>query len=1643
MKCHPHPQPRKGRFTPRLLSLLVSATMLACTCLGADGTFTPASESDARTVAANWLSEQLEGSAALPEIAGVSPLFDQERANQLAWLVDLSPEGYVLLPVYRELSPLAGYSLEADLDVLGTDPATNWFRANLSASIRQMEAMRNHAEARERFSSNRALWDHWLNLGQRAEVQGAPVIEFVYRESLLNDHVYSGMSADGEDTPPDYPGEYQKPLNWHSGHPYNRKAPVVQTTPEEIWVDMDDTGTYTETDEGNDLKAYDADASWDTSADPPETGFQTGLYFFDDDSDGLYSHGPVDDDGYIISGGEWIWRDENGDEIYTYGIDQPIKPAISEANQSDWKDRDEQKGAQGNLYYTSTISDGRYTFTEAHTRPGGYATAMAMMTRYWEWPDVGLGEHSYDWAYREGADEDLYVELSANFEHAYNWPRMPLNSLASYSLAEQNNVAQLLYDVGVALEVDFQLATPAVELSQENLERFAHHFRYNRHAIRVLERANIEGDDAWFAEIAEEIDAKRPVAIQAFAGGDTFVNTIIDGYLKSTGYTDDTNPDSANTNMYLVRCIIGGSPHWWGLGNIGGIPHDEPEDAMSDLINQKATVGIIPQRVPQTVICEAFVEEGSAGTDEFKQALTEMQNHKGRRFLTLVYHPEPADPQYLGDHDLSQDILDARMDGYGLDNASYPVALLNGKTEDRVQGSGDKLEDQLNLFAAFQRQTTQKSKYRIVGDSVIGATPDEDRPVAKADIYVTRLDEDEPASETLTLTTVLAEKVDDGAHWAVREFLDSREMEFGYGLTRIANVTQLPELPEGDWDLDNARIIALLERADGTVVQAARMQRFAPGPNYQIVDGLGLYRATLVNHAPKAPTEVIITQTSDTDTGETHLQAEAVGAYDPDGDALRYEYSWYKNGIRQADLDTVTADSTITITDPNPDANSLWYCEVRVLDEYFEQGNTLDSPGDPGSSDDPVEKEFNHVSTSVISNPLLIANGEAPQENQPPNSPSIAEITPDNASVQDTLTCMTDDATDPDGDHVNLIYKWYKDGVEQPDHTTPRLPYGVVAAGEEWKCEVIAQDMWGAQSDPVESATITIAEPRSNPPSKPQYVSVGPADPSYTSTLSCGRPIGVVSDSDDPLEFHYRWWRMDGRSWRPTAHSGVIAEDEEWDSQVEMTVEDIGTVWRCEIFARNSATGANGPVYTTESLLVRNKAPEAPTASVVPQSAKLTEDLRCLTTGGFDAEDSTNIDIHYEWFVNGKSSRIAGFGVDTVDASFTSAGETWTCKVYAQDSMGGRSNTITASGEIFIGTPPTPPESVTVSPRRPESDQVITCTASGATDPDGQPVSYEYKWYLAKRITSTSEIPPPAPEMLPETRKDWYWEEAFTGATLLPEATSYGERYACLVTATDGMLDSSPLSSPKIIIGNQPPSKPEIEVTPESPRAGEEITCEISADSSDIEGDPFSYVFEWLLTDSDEVQYRGATLPAGRTANGETWYCRVTVRDDPPGDLPSASNTVQSREFPFVSVPPTAPTDVTVAPSSPKTDENLVCTAEGSTDPNGDAITYTYTWQKDIGDGWQDTDFSENVLDANNTADDDQWRCVVTAVDSNGMHSDPVQSSPVSVGNRAPSNPATPELTPAPAGLTEDLACAADGSSDPNDDPVTYEFQWW
>ncbi len=163
-----------------------------------------------------------------------------------------------------------------------------------------------------------------------------------------------------------------------------------------------------------------------------------------------------------------------------------------------------------------------------HVFAGCAATAMGQVMKFWDWPAVGNSSHSYN--------PDGFDQQTANFgETEYHFEMMPLALDSTSSEEEIYYVAQLLYHLGIAL--DMQYSPNGSGASAFSIyTAFQSYFRYNRDFPEINAGGIIPGygytNEEWAQMLKDGgLDEHLPILYcgsdDGGAGGHAFV---CDGY---------------------------------------------------------------------------------------------------------------------------------------------------------------------------------------------------------------------------------------------------------------------------------------------------------------------------------------------------------------------------------------------------------------------------------------------------------------------------------------------------------------------------------------------------------------------------------------------------------------------------------------------------------------------------------------------------------------------------------------------------------------------------------------------------------------------------------------------------------------------------------------------------------------------------------------------------------------------------------------------------------------------------------------------------------------------------------------------------------------------------------------------------------
>jgi len=459
--------------------------------------------------------------------------------------------------------------------------------------------------------------------------------------------------------------------------------------------------------------------------------------------------------------------------------------------------------------------------------------------------------------------------------------------------------------------------------------------------------------------------------------------------------------------------------------------------------------------------------------------------------------------------------------------------------------------------------------------------------------------------------------------------------------------------------------------------------------------------------------------------------------------------------------------------------------------------------------------------------------------NSPPSIASVS-ISPGTGTETTVFTCLPSGWSDPDGDSPGYLYQWSVDGT--PSVTISTISGASFNKNQSLVCTVTPTD--GALSGtPVASGSVLVQ----NTPPTLTLASITPTSPTEGSTLQAS-PVGPFDADGDSVTYSYAWY----------VDSGLVAVVT--TPTLTGSFFDKGQSVYVEITPGDGDDSGN-PVNSAP-VLIGNTPPTVAQALISPTSGGEATTFTCLGFGGADVDLADSVSFTYAWTVNGAPSGTS----QTLDGASFDSGDSIACTATPFD--GEDSGAGVASASLVIDNTPPSIASVSITPTTAYTDTTLTATPSGWSDADGDAPSYLYEWFTSSTAVATNS------------------------ATLAGSYFSKGETITVQVTPQDASSSGSPVTSSGVVILNTAPTAPGVSISPSAPDDSEDLVCSVNTPSTDLDTDPITYGYAWLV-DSAATSYVAATLPSAATAAGEVWTCEVTPNDgEEDGVTASASTSV-------------------------------------------------------------------------------------------------------------------------------------------------------
>lgn len=575
-----------------------------------------------------------------------------------------------------------------------------------------------------------------------------------------------------------------------------------------------------------------------------------------------------------------------------------------------------------------------------------------------------------------------------------------------------------------------------------------------------------------------------------------------------------------------------------------------------------------------------------------------------------------------------------------------------------------------------------------------------------------------------------------------------------------------------------------------------------------------------------------------------------------------------------------------------------------------------------------------------------VASNQLTIQNQPP-SLAGASLTPAAGGKKDTFTCVPDGHADADAlDPVYYSYAWRTAAGQDLALAGPKVSGAELPFGVQVVCEVTPFD-GEAYGEPAVSNPATVIN---NAPTLAGAV-IEPTAPSAGDTLTC-TAVGFADPDGDAAILTYQWF--------------VNAQP--LVGQAASTLAGGTLVKGQKVFCRITPGDgiATGTPKTSTEVTIGNAPPSAPLVQVTPVAPEAGQALSCTVIGGAEDPDGDIPTVTFAWLLDG--ALVPGVTGPTVDGALTTQCGQWTCSAVATDSDGGESapGTDTVSlaagvGVVFAGAGQRvvsgpapglviPGGSVTVEAwvRRTGDGGVVVSRESGGKGyrllvADGVPMGVISDGAKVWSVAATDGLPLGLYTHLAMTY-DGGVLRLFVGGALQP---------APLTIVGVGFEDGGAL-----VLGD--------DTTSSSPFAG--ALDEVRVSSTARYATSFTPKVAHAVDPSTIAYYTfeadGPAIAYDKSGKGNDGVLFGATHG--PG-ICNPSNQAPS--------PPT----VELQPVAPGAGAPLTCAVvTPSVDPDGDAVSYLYTWFQD---GAVRTDLTTATVAAGQTAACEAWACEVIATD--------------------------------------------------------------
>jgi hypothetical protein len=393
----------------------------------------------------------------------------------------------------------------------------------------------------------------------------------------------------------------------------------------------------------------------------------------------------------------------------------------------------------------------------------------------------------------------------------------------------------------------------------------------------------------------------------------------------------------------------------------------------------------------------------------------------------------------------------------------------------------------------------------------------------------------------------------------------------------------------------------------------------------------------------------------------------------------------------------------------------------------------------------------------------------------PNSAPSLsaAYISPNTATVLDTLTCTWSGFEDADNDIDQSTVAW---NVGKSQLAEGNTLSGGFQKGEVVSCTVTPFD--GTDTGATISTEITI----DNSVPSLALATITPSNPAADDTLSCS--WAGFEDADNDKDLSEITWAINGiNAGKGTTFAGAFGGDD--------TVTCYVTPF----------DGTDKGADVSDSVTIGNVAPTIGSVTITPDPATAIDQLTCAWQNFVDADSDPDQSASV-WSINGE---VVGSGL-SLNTGYI-GGDAVSCTVTPFD---GVTSGVPVTHTLTVSNAVPTVSSVWISPTIPSASDTLTCNWSGFEDDDSDPDESKVLW-------SVNGV-------------------AMASGTTLTGAFSRDDTVGCAVTPFDG-FDQGIAVSAEVFVGNAAPTISNVLIDPEISWTGDALSCGYTFSDSDGDAD--------------------------------------------------------------------------------------------------------------------------------------------------------------------------------------------------------------